>query len=281
MKKNKIAAAGAAVGAAWLAACCLSMQASADGSVEDVYAAMRGIGMSEAMVQQAKNMYQTTPHDAEGMEINGHYATYTVWAEYVYIYEDQIWEIIDEQFLTTPASSAATTTVTTTTTAAASDAASGTTAVTSVSTATTRSAEERKAFINMTLEEKKAYVSSLPAEEQQEFLRSLTTSERNSIIKQLDTESQAEIAQGFIDLSKQLGMNVTVDSIGGGSIDYSVRDSDGNIIDISTIGTQVDDTGWDTTLPVLGACGAILTAAAGLTLNTLRSKKREEDAANG
>ncbi len=281
MKKNSFFAAAAAAAAfcAVLLTCRTPLKAFAAGSVEDVYAAMRDIGMSEAMVQQAKNQYQTTPHDDQGMEINGHYATYDIWAEYVYIYEEQIWEVIDEQFLNvteTSASDAPTATVTTTTTTAA--AVSGeTTAETSV---TTRSAEERKEFINMTLDEKKAYVNSLPEDERQAFLRSLSASERNSIIKQLDTDSQAEIAQGFVDLSRQLGMNITVDSIGSGGIDYSVRDSDGTIIDVSSIGTQIDDTGWNTTLPLLLSCGAILAAIAGLIFNAARSKKTEEDAAN-
>ena len=133
----------------------------------------------------------------------------------------------------------------------------------------------------MTLDEKKAYVNSLPEDERQAFLRSLSASERNSILKQLDTDSQAEIAQGFVDLSRQLGMNITVDSIGSGGIDYSVRDSDGTIIDVSSIGTQIDDTGWNTTLPVLGGGCAILFSVGGMLYTGKKGFKREEDQANG
>lgn len=250
--------------------CAAPLHAAAAGTVDDVYAAMREIGLSEAMVQQAKNQYQTIPHDSAGMEINGHYATYDVWAQYVYIYEDQIWAEINKQFTVTTSSA---------TTAATSPAGSSETQTTTTSA---RSAAERKSFINMTLEEKKAYVAALPPEEQEAFLRSLSTAERNSIIKQLGTESQAEIAQGFIALAQQLGMNITVDSIGGQSgIDYSVRDGDGNLIDSSVIGTQVDDTGWDTTVPVLGGCGAILFSVGGMLCTGKKGLNRKEEEANG
>ena len=268
--KHKSLLAGAACGL--LLCLTAAIPVSAAGSVDDVYAAMREIGLSEAMIQQAKNQYENTPHDSEGMEINGHYATYDVWAEYVYIYEDRIWEEIDKQFAVSTAETAATT---------AGTAAPGGSETTVTTTVTTRSAAERKSFINMTLEEKKAYVKSLPPEEQADFLRSLSTAERNSIIKQLGTDSQSEIAQGFIELSKQLGMNITVDNISGEGIDYSVRDSEGNLVDASVIGTQVDDTGWNTTLPVLGSGCAILLSVGGMLYTGKKGFKREEDQANG
>lgn len=256
-----------------LLGCCAAMPATAAGSVEDVYAAMREIGLPDAMIQQAKNQYQTIPHDADGMEINGHYATYTAWAEYVYIYEDKIWEEINKQFVVTTASTAASTTAATT-------AAGGSTQTTAATT--TRSAADQKSFINMTLEEKKAYVASLPPDEQEAFLRSLSTAERNSIIKQLGTDSQAEIAQGFIQLAQQLGMNITIDQIGGqGGIDYSVRDGDGNLIDAAALGVQIDDTGWDTTMPVLGGCGAIMLSVGGMLYTGKKGIKRKEDSENG
>lgn len=272
MKIKHLLIAGAAAGLML----CAPMQVTAAGSVEDVYAAMRDIGLSEAMVQQAKNMYQTVPHDNDGMEIEGHYATYDVWAEYVYIYEDQIKEKINSEFQVSTQATSATTAKTTS--AQGGSSVSSTTSTTAATSS--RTAAERKEFINMTLDEKKAYVASLPPEEQAEFLQNLSTSERNSIIKQLDTESQAEIAQSFIDLARQLGMNISVDKIGGG-IDYSVRDGDGNLIDSSAIGTKVDDTGWDLTIPVLGSCAAILLALAGTVYTAKKTDKREEAAANG
>lgn len=268
MKQFGTTAAGALCGV-MLAACGLSMHAAAAGSVEDVYDAMRDIGMSEAMVQQARNQYATIPHDADGMSINGHYATYEAWAEYVYIYEDAIWETINKQFF--PPQSETPSAVTT-----AAPASEGGSTVTTAATSV-RTDEDRKAFIKMTLAEKKAYVSSLPADQQAAFLQNLTTAERNSIIKQLDAESKSEIAQGFIDLSKQLGMNITVDNIDKNGIDYSVRDDNGNLIDSSTIGTQVDNTGWDLTLPIAGASGMLFAAVGGIALNTAHSRKREED----
>ena len=76
-------------------------------------------------------------------------------------------------------------------------------------------------------------------------------------------------------------MNITVDNISGEGIDYSVRDSEGNLVDASVIGTQVDDTGWNTTLPVLGSGCAILLSVGGMLYTGKKGFKREEDQANG
>ena len=103
----------------------------------------------------------------------------------------------------------------------------------------------------MTLEEKKAYINSLPKEERARFLVELSVHERNSIIKQMDPQSQADLASGFIDLGKDLGMNISVDKLGADGIDYSVRNEEGTLIAASTVGVSIDDTGWDTTVPVL------------------------------
>ena len=87
----------AAAAAVLLCGATLPMSASAN-SVEDVYNAMRKIGMPESMIQEAKLQYQNTEHDENGMSINGNYFTYDVWADMVEIYEDEIWNEVGKQF---------------------------------------------------------------------------------------------------------------------------------------------------------------------------------------
>ena len=78
----------------------------------------------------------------------------------------------------------------------------------------------------------------------------------------------------YADQEKALALDSKVGSRSGG-IDYSVRNSSGTLIDVSSVGTSVDDTGWDTTLPVLGGSGMILAAVGGLTLMTRKSRREE------
>lgn len=273
-QKNKMIAHIAASAAVLLCGAAMPFSVSAS-SVEDVYAAMRRIGLPESMIQEAKIQYQNTEHDANGMSINGNYFTYDVWADMVEIYEDDIWNAVGAQF---GISGEDIKNASTDTTAPPQSTPADTTNTTTVSETTAAPVVTEKPFINMTLDEKKAYIASLPESERASFLANLSTSERNSIIKQMDTDNQATIANGFIELGKELGMNITVDKLDGDGISYSVRNSDGTLIDVSSVGTSVDDTGWDTTVPVLGSSAMILSAIGGLTLFTRKQRKEEQDA---
>lgn len=271
---KKMTARIAAAAAVFLCGAALPLNASA-GSVEDVYDAMRRIGMPESMIQEAKLQYQNTEHDENGMSINGTYFTYDVWADMVEIYEDDIWTEVGKQFGISGeeiknASAAA---------APAQTSAADTPAQTPAQPEKPSvSVEPSKPFVNMTLDEKKEYVASLPEEERAGFIAGLSTTERNSIIKQMDTGSQANIASGFIELGEQLGMHISVDQLDGSGINYSVRNSEGTLIDVSSVGTSVDDTGWNTTVPVLGGSAMILGAVGGLILAVRKQRREEHDA---
>ncbi|MBQ8920764.1 MAG: hypothetical protein IJ060_01205 [Oscillospiraceae bacterium] len=273
----------ASAGASLLLAAGSTLHAGASGSVEDVYNAMRRIGMPESMVQDAKTQFQNTSHDAEGMTINNTYYTYDIWADMVEIYQDDIWDEVAKQFDLTGdqlKKSYETATVPPTTGTDAQGTGSSATTATTAITTTQPSVTTDKPFTSMTLDEKKAYVASLPEEERAAFVAGLSTSERNSIIKQMDPDAQANVMQGFIQAGEQLGMHVSVDSIGGGNgISYSVRNSDGTLIDSASLGGGVDETGWDLTVPVLVSAGAVLLSAGGFVWIALLGRKhREEDA---
>lgn len=251
---------------------------SAASSVEDVYEAMRRIGLPESMIQEAMLQYQNTEHDDEGMTINGTYFPYDVWADMVELYADDIWEEVGKQFNVSGADikeAMSQQDQPAETTPAAEQQGDAQPAVTEGPAEPEPVYQTDKPFINMTLEEKQAFVASLPEEERAAFLASLSTAERNSIIKQMSTDSQANIANGFIELGEQLGMHISVDQLDGSGINYSVRNGDGTLIDVSSVGITVDETGWDTTVPVLCGGALILGAAGGIWLVTRRMRREE------
>ena len=73
-------------------------------------------------------------------------------------------------------------------------------------------------------------------------------------------------------------MHISVDQLDGNGINYSVRSSDGTLIDVSNVGTTVDDTGWNTTVPVLAGSAMILGAVGGLMMLVRRRNGEEQDA---
>ncbi|MDE5769120.1 MAG: hypothetical protein K2H29_09140 [Oscillospiraceae bacterium] len=131
-------------------------------------------------------------------------------------------------------------------------------------------------FINMTLDEKKDYVNSLPEDQKSEFLSSLTKEERNSIIKQFPTEQKVALMQTYIDTASSMGMNVVVDSMTDQNISVTVRNDEGVIIDKAGVGVVIDETGISHTKPLVFAGLGILTAAAGFVLLYWYSRKTEE-----
>ncbi|MBR6107148.1 MAG: hypothetical protein IKQ39_03985 [Oscillospiraceae bacterium] len=281
--KKRLTVLAASVLTAALTAVCGSVNASAEGSVQDVYDAMRRIGMPESLIQNAKTQFQNTPHDDEGMSINGTYYTYDVWADLVEINQDSIWDEVGKQFgLSGEELKASYATATQPTETVPADSSKGTgstkTTVTPAITTTKPSVTTAISFTQMTLDEKKDYVNSLPQEERVAFIAGLSNAERNSILKQMDPASQANVMQGFINAGEQLGMHVTVDDIGGADgISYSVRNSDGVLLDSSSIGAGVDDTGWDLTVPFIVSTGAVLLSAGGLVWLAFRSRKETEN----
>ena len=279
---KKLTAGISAVAAVLLCGAAMPFAASAE-SVEDVYEAMRRIGLPESMVQEAKIQYQNTEHDDEGMTINETYLTYDVWADMVELYEDDIRNEVGKQFgvsgdeIKKAAEAERSQQPAETQPASENSAAPAETAPAKTEKPAV-SVEPPKPFVNMTLDEKKDYVASLPETERAGFIAGLSTSERNSVIKQMSADSQANIASGFIQLGEQFGMHISVDQLDGSGINYSVRNGDGTLIDVSSVGTTVDDTGWNTTVPVLAGSAMILGAAGGLILLTRRQRKEEQDA---
>jgi hypothetical protein len=112
--------------------------------------------------------------------------------------------------------------------------------------------------------EQKTDFSKMTDEEKDEYIKNMPQAEKNQILKNLDKEKQMEIINSMIDASSALGMNVSVDSFSKEKIEYSIRDDKGGVVDISSIGVIVDDTGIDYTALYLTAAGVVLASAAGI-----------------
>ena len=133
-----------------------------------------------------------------------------------------------------------------------------------------------QAFIAMTYEEKQAYIDGLDDASKQRFLASLSDKARNSMVKALPAADQAAFADILIRAADSVGMQMTVDQIGGDTIGYTVRDQDGTVIDHASIGLAIDETGISHTLPYGAAAAAALVSLTGIGL-VYRAQRRETD----
>ncbi|MBR5372650.1 MAG: hypothetical protein IK130_10605 [Oscillospiraceae bacterium] len=287
-----------------------AMNAHAEGTIEDVYDAIREIGFGEAYIQQFKNKFATIPHDENGMTVEGTYMEYADWADMIIVYQDKITQRlamefgIDPEAVKTadpslylepvPSTEVTTTTKLAETTKPVTDENGEIVSQTTVSSAATtegttttavtngggHSQEQENAFVKMSLEEKKKFISSLPEDQRAAYLAGLTPAERKSLLKQVGKDVQADILKDFVDAGETLGMHVSIDKVGEGQIDYSVRDSDGTLVDSSSFGSTVDDTGWNMTLPVVGSAGTILLSIGGFGWTAYRTNKRREEVLN-
>lgn len=115
--------------------------------------------------------------------------------------------------------------------------------------------------------------SSLTDEEKEEYVSNLTQAQKNQMIKELDQEVQLEIIDEMIDASSALGINVAVDSFTEDTVKLSVWDNDGNIVDVSSIGVSVDNTGIDYTMLVISMALIIFLSVSGITAFALWQKK--------
>ena len=231
---KQILCVSAVLGAACFAVAAGSLSASA-ATKEDVIAAARAAGFPEVYVQAGINKLNEEEYTSED---------YDSFIAALHTYEDEIWEKINQQFgtvTTAPENGGPSTTVTTT-------------------------APVQKPFINMTLEEKVAYVQSLPEDERAKFMASLSTTEKNSIIKQLSLNDKTDIINKLIETGKTMGFYFTVDDLEDDKLTISARDEEGKLIDVSSMGVVVDDTGISHTGLISGLLTGVAADGAGLYL---------------
>lgn len=129
-------------------------------------------------------------------------------------------------------------------------------------------------------EKDKVDFSSMTEEEKDDYIAGLSTEEKNQIIKDLDRETQLEIIDSLIDASSSLGLNVSVDNLTKDKIEYSIRDNEGGIVDISSMGVIVDDTGIDYTILILCALTLILLSAGGIMASAVYMNRKSTERKN-
>ncbi len=232
----------AAVLAAGCLCCAAGISASAAVTVDDIAKKARELGAPEAEIQQGYNNWATGIYTQEDLD--------KAWAELMKI-EEQTNSMFDSIFDDDSTESA-------TDPAGSDDSAAD-------STAPTEKTESvgTKDFVNMTLEEKIAYVNSLSAEDKENFLKNLSPEERKSIMKQMSLSDKAEMMQGYIDFAEQMGMQMTVDEITDDNLSVTIRDEYGTIIDKSTVGISIDEPGISRTGILAGSAAGVLLALCG------------------
>jgi hypothetical protein len=141
-------------------------------TVDEVAQKAREVGYSEEMVQMGYNEWASGSYTQADLD-----SAYAQLCDYDNKADDKINEIFGNTDTSESSASSETDSTDSSTEAAVSDA------------QTTRPSSAE--FINMTLDEKIAYVNTMSEQEKNTFLSSLTTEERNSIIKQMSVSDKA------------------------------------------------------------------------------------------
>lgn len=146
----------------------------------------------------------------------------------------------------------------------------------SSSAETTTVTEKDTSFADMDINQKADYINSLPESERSSFIENLSTEERNSIIKQLPIDDKTELLSRFAEAGKQMGLNMTVDEITNDSVSLSVRNDEGVLVDQSSMGVIVEDTGYDYRMIFALVSAGIIASSAGIFLIFRKISKDEK-----
>lgn len=102
-----------------------------------------------------------------------------------------------------------------------------------------------EAFIMMSYDEKMAYIRSFTPAQQQAIIDNLTPEEYRSLMKQSPSEQKLQIVGKLSEAAEQMGLNITVDDISDSSLTIAMRNEKGELLNVSTAGASVEDTGYD------------------------------------
>lgn len=221
-------------------------------TLQDVIDKAHSVGIPESTVQQGINMWDTGEYDQADID--------TAWYA-LDDYDTTVQSKIDDIF----AGGESTAPPTEGTTSAGDTVSSGSDEKTSAE------------FINMTLEEKVAYVNSMDPAAKQAFLDGLSNAERNSIIKQMSITDKTDILENYMQVADAMGMHMVVDSLSEDGIGVTMRDKDGVVVDKSAMGITIDETGISHTRLLVIAAAAFALAIGGLTWLYRSLSRKEQD----
>jgi hypothetical protein len=131
----------------------------------------------------------------------------------------------------------------------------------------------REAFINMSYDEKMAYLSSFTPAQQQAIIDDLSPLEYRSLMKQSPAEQKIKVVDKLSEAAEEMGINITVDELTDDSITLAMRNDNGELINVSKAGVSVEDTGYDRRGIVALACSLICAAVGGVYFLMRRLKE--------
>lgn len=226
-------------------------------TVDDVAAVARQYGYPEDFIQQGYNMYYAEPDKYTSEHFEQAIATIINGGE-------ELKQQYFPDYTTPPVSGEGTTQIVTTTAPTQ----GGSTQVTTPSSSGNAHSGvsfdriSKEEFINMTYDEKKAYIASLTEQQAQEFMNSLSPEELKSMMSQLPTDQKLEQVDTMAQAGDKLGMNLSVDEITDDKLSLQIRDEDGTLVGVAAAGVTVEDTGYDYRL-LFSVSGMLIVAAVG------------------
>lgn len=215
-------------------------------TADDVAAVARSYGYSEEDIQAGYNEYYSHPEDYPSERLDKAIA--------------KLHEAGAQIITTGPQVPNNNTTVTTAAaesgnTAPDSQQSNGITLTASDGTTFIRIAKDE--FIKMSYEQKMAYVSSFTPAQQQAIIDNLSPEEYRSIMKQTPSLQKLQIVGTLSEAAEEMGLNVTVDEISDDSLTLAMRNEKGELVNVSTAGASVEDTGYDRRC-LLAAAGILI-----------------------
>lgn len=124
-------------------------------------------------------------------------------------------------------------------------------------------------FIKKSYDEKMAYIRTFTPEQQQAIIDNLSPEEYRSLMKQSPAEQKLKIVSKLSEAVEELGLNITVDEISDDSLTIAMRNNEGELVNVSTAGATVEDTGYDRR-GILAVAAAIIAAALGAMFLLIR-----------
>ncbi|WP_028520530.1 hypothetical protein [Ruminococcus flavefaciens] len=103
----------------------------------------------------------------------------------------------------------------------------------------------KEEFIKLSYDEKMAYVRSFTPAQQQAIIDNLSPEEYRSLMKQTPSQQKLQIVGTLSEAAEEMGLNVTVDEISDDSLTLAMRNNRGELVNVSTAGASVEDTGYD------------------------------------
>ncbi len=250
--------------AAVISALSAGMTANA-ATVDEIAAAARAKGYTEDQIQQGYNAYYADP------------SAYT---------PEQLDEVLNmvensgDVIINTVPYNPEAAPVITTTTASETPEISGITLTAPDGSEFTRISEDE--FINLSYDEKMAYLSGFPQDKQKVIIDSLSPLEYRSLIKQAPTEKKLEIVDSISDVAEGMGLTVTVDEVDDDNLTLSARNNEGTLVSVSNAKVAVEDTGFDRRWLVSAIAASLSAAIVGIALVITKCfGKGESESING